>query len=96
MSGILTGTATGWNTTSVTLTANASTDVLSFLTWGDDGNTTNLPPMAFLARGQFTKWVGGASTEPVRPVALRCRPRRDGCDHPASARKALHFGLIGW
>jgi hypothetical protein len=39
----------GWNFVSVDLTANATTEVLSFLAWGDNGNTTNLPPMAFLA-----------------------------------------------
>ncbi len=30
-------------------TANAKTELLSFLAWGNNGNTTNLPPMAFLA-----------------------------------------------
>jgi hypothetical protein len=39
----------GWNFVSVDLTATATTEVLSFLAWGDNGNTTNLPPMAFLA-----------------------------------------------
>jgi hypothetical protein len=39
----------GWNYVTVTLTADAATDTLSFLAWGDNGNTTNLPPMAFLA-----------------------------------------------
>jgi len=65
MSGILTGTATGWNFTSVTLTANASTDVLSFLAWGDNGNTTNLPPMAFLAGVNSPNGLGAPVPEPV-------------------------------
>jgi MYXO-CTERM domain-containing protein len=39
----------GWEFTQVTLTADATTDLLSFLAWGDNGNTTNLPPMAFLS-----------------------------------------------
>ena len=33
---------------SVDLTAKATSETLSFLAWGDNGNTTNLPPMAFL------------------------------------------------
>ncbi len=39
----------GWQYVSVTLTAYAPTELLSFLAWGDGGNTENLPPMAFLA-----------------------------------------------
>jgi len=37
-----------WEQTSVYVTADATTETLSFLAWGDNGNTTNLPPMAFL------------------------------------------------
>lgn len=37
-----------WEYVSVNLTADATTESLSFLAWGDNGNTTNLPPMAFL------------------------------------------------
>jgi hypothetical protein len=32
----------------VSLTADATTDILSFLAWGDNGSTVNLPPMVFL------------------------------------------------
>ncbi len=39
----------GFNFVSVSVTADATTDYLSFLAWGDNGNTANLPPMAFLA-----------------------------------------------
>ncbi len=39
----------GWQYVSVNLTADASTDLLSFLAWGDNGSTVNLPPIAFLA-----------------------------------------------
>jgi hypothetical protein len=39
---------TDWNFVTVDLTADASTQVLSFLAWGDNGNTANLPPMVFL------------------------------------------------
>ncbi len=39
----------GWDYVSVTLTADATTDLLSFLAWGDNGSTVNLPPIAFLS-----------------------------------------------
>lgn len=38
-----------WNYVSVDLTADATDQVLSFLAWGNNGNTANLPPMIFLA-----------------------------------------------
>ena len=38
-----------WNYVTLYLTADATNDVLSFLAWGDNGNTTNLPPIAFLS-----------------------------------------------
>jgi hypothetical protein len=44
-----TGTAVGWQFVSVNLTADATTDLLSFLAWGNNGSTVNLPPMAFLS-----------------------------------------------
>ncbi|MGH8318339.1 MAG: PEP-CTERM sorting domain-containing protein [Steroidobacteraceae bacterium] len=39
----------GWDYVTLNLTADATTDVLSFLAWGDDGSTVNLPPIAFLS-----------------------------------------------
>ena len=39
----------GWQFVSVNLTADGTTDLLSFLAWGDNGSTVNLPPIAFLA-----------------------------------------------
>jgi PEP-CTERM motif len=44
-----TGTAVGWEYVSVSLKADATTELLSFLAWGDNGSTVNLPPMAFLS-----------------------------------------------
>lgn len=38
-----------WQYVSVDLTADAADQVLSFLAWGNNGNTANLPPMIFLA-----------------------------------------------
>jgi len=43
------GGVSAWNLVTMTLTADGPTDVLSFLAWGDNGNTTNLPPTVFLA-----------------------------------------------
>jgi hypothetical protein len=43
------GGVSPWNLVKMTFTADATTDVLSFLAWGDGGNTTNLPPTVFLA-----------------------------------------------
>jgi hypothetical protein len=42
------GGLTDWNYVTVDLTANSTSDLLSFLAWGDDGTTNNLPPMVFL------------------------------------------------
>ena len=45
---VVSGGIQNWEFTSVTLVADAPNDLLSFLAWGNNGNTTNLPPMAFL------------------------------------------------
>jgi hypothetical protein len=42
------GGLTDWNYVTVNLTADSTTDLLSFLAWGDNGNTVNLPPIVFL------------------------------------------------
>jgi len=39
---------TPWQMVSLDLTADSTTDILSFLAWGDNGNTVNLPPIVFL------------------------------------------------
>jgi PEP-CTERM motif len=39
---------TDWNFVSVDLTADATNQLLSFLAWGNNGTTANLPPMVFL------------------------------------------------
>lgn len=43
------GGGVGWNFVSLTLTADATTNLLSFLAWGDNGSTVNEPPIAFLS-----------------------------------------------
>lgn len=43
------GGVTPWQYVSVNLTADASTQLLSFLAWGDNGSTINLPPIVFLS-----------------------------------------------
>jgi hypothetical protein len=40
---------TDWQYVTVELKANAPTQILSFLAWGNYGNTINLPPIVFLA-----------------------------------------------
>ena len=40
---------TPWQYVSITLVADATSDLLSFLAWGDNGSTINLPPIVFLA-----------------------------------------------
>ncbi len=76
----------GWNYVSVNLTAYTSSELLSFLAWGDNGSTVNLPPIAFLA-GVNSPPGMGATPEPSTwalmivglgsaGVALRSR-RRD-------------------
>jgi hypothetical protein len=42
------GGTTPWQSVTINLTADATTDLLSFLAWGDNGNTVNLPPIVFL------------------------------------------------
>lgn len=42
------GGVTPWQEVTLSLTANATTDLLSFLAWGDNGSTVNLPPIVFL------------------------------------------------
>jgi PEP-CTERM motif len=38
-----------WELETLMFTADAASETLSFLAWGDDGHTTNLPPTVFLA-----------------------------------------------
>jgi hypothetical protein len=40
---------TPWQQVTMQLTADNTTDLLSFLAWGDNGNTINLPPIVFLS-----------------------------------------------
>ena len=43
------GGTTPWQQVTLQLTADSPTDLLSFLAWGDNGNTVNLPPIVFLS-----------------------------------------------
>ncbi len=80
------GGTVGWDYVSVNLTAHSSSELLSFLAWGDNGSTINLPPIAFLAGVNSPPGLG-ATPEPstwalmivglgAAGVALRSR-RRD-------------------
>jgi hypothetical protein len=42
------GGGTSWEYVTTTLTADATNEIISFLAWGDNGNTVNLPPTVFL------------------------------------------------
>jgi hypothetical protein len=42
------GGTTPWQQVTMQLTADSADDLLSFLAWGDNGNTINLPPIVFL------------------------------------------------
>lgn len=55
----------GWDYVTVTLTADATTDLLSFLAWGDNGDTINLPPIAFLSGVDSPSGLGAPMPEPV-------------------------------
>ena len=41
--------STAWNLVTLTVTATAATDILTFLAWGNGGSTANEPPTVFLA-----------------------------------------------
>lgn len=43
------GGVTGWQYVSVSLKAHSASELLSFLAWGDNGSTINLPPIVFLS-----------------------------------------------
>ncbi|HUO99073.1 MAG TPA: PEP-CTERM sorting domain-containing protein [Rhizomicrobium sp.] len=43
------GSGVDWSYVTVNLTADAATQVLSFLAWGNNGSSINVPPIAFLA-----------------------------------------------
>jgi hypothetical protein len=58
---------TDWNFVSVNLTANSTSDLLSFLAWGDDGTTNNLPPMVFLTG---VNSAAGLATPEPESIAL--------------------------
>jgi PEP-CTERM motif len=53
----------GWDYVTVNLTADASTDLLSFLAWGDNGSTVNLPPIAFLSGVDSPPGLGSSTPE---------------------------------
>jgi hypothetical protein len=59
------GGVVGWNFVSVELTAHATTERLSFLAWGNNGSTANLPPMAFLAAVDAPPGLGNDVPEPA-------------------------------
>ncbi len=57
-----------WSFVTVNLTADATTDLLSFLAWGDNGNTTNLPPIAFLSGVDSAVGLSGTPLPATLPL----------------------------
>ena len=64
--------------------------ILTFLAWGDNGSTTNLPPTVFLEGVNTTPVV----PEPATLVAAWCRPPGPRRDHAATARQKRRRNLI--
>ena len=64
------GGLTDWQYVSINLTADATTDVLSFLAWGDDGTTANLPPILFLTGVNSAAGLTGPSVPEPATLAL--------------------------
>ena len=62
------GRGVNWEAVSVNLTADATTDLLSFLAWGDNGNTTNLPPIAFLSGVNSPATLSGTPLPATLPL----------------------------
>jgi len=60
----------GWDYVTVSLTADATTDILSFLAWGDNGSTVNLPPIAFLSGIDSPDGLGANAPEPASITLL--------------------------
>ena len=79
----------GWEEVTLNLMATASSETLSFLAWGDNGNTTNLPPTVFLAGVNSPSGTGASDS--VDPRRRACRARRSLA---AAARQAQRRGLI--
>lgn len=80
---------TDWNYVSIELTADASSDLLSFLAWADNGSTVNLPPIVFLAGVNSQAGLNGSVPEPatlslvgagIGGVLLRRRSKRKAAE----------------
>ena len=79
------GGLTDWQYVTVNLTADATTDLLSFLAWGDNGNTVNLPPMVFLTG--VNSPAGLQRPEPGSVVLLGIHPPGRCRRHPSSSTR---------
>ena len=75
----------------VNLKADAATDLLSFLAWGDNGSTDQSSADGVPRRRQYPE---SSVPEPATLSLSRRRPSRPRRDHAASARQARRRGLI--
>ena len=85
----------GWEYVSVNLTADATTELLSFLAWGDNGSTVNLPPMVFLSGVNSPPRPGAGALDlgDDDPGLRRPRLRRPPPAEEASGCNRLRFAL---
>jgi hypothetical protein len=65
LTSVKSGHFSGWSQVTVFLTADAPDDVLTFLAWGNNGSTINVPPIAFLDIG-----ANGDVTATPEPASL--------------------------
>jgi hypothetical protein len=61
-----------WELVSMDFVATASSETLSFLAWGDGGNTTNLPPTVFLAGVNSPALIPEPSTWVMMGLGFLC------------------------
>ena len=65
-----------WELVSMNFVASATSETLSFLAWGDNGNETNLPPTVFLAGVNSPSLIPEPSTWAM--MESWCRSLRQG------------------
>lgn len=70
LTSVASGHFSGWQQVTVTLTPDASNDVLTFLAWANNGSTINVPPIAFLDIGANGAVVNTSATPEPASLTL--------------------------